>query len=82
MLIVSQNKVQIVRNFNDIHIVDTEYIEGTEYSVNTIYATPVFEPEHRYILGEYGSLGRCQEVFREIVNAYKEGLPVFEMPRR
>ena len=75
MIIVSQNKVQMVRNFNDI------YIEDTEYSVNTIYATPVFETEHRYILGEYGSLGRCQEVFREIVNAYKEGCAVFEMPR-
>ena len=76
MIIVCQNKVQMVRNFNDIHI------EDTEYSVNTIYATPVSETEHRYILGEYGSLARCQEVFREIISAYKEGLPVFEMPMR
>lgn len=66
----------MVHNFNDI------YIEDTESSVNTIYATPLFETESRYILGKYGSLGRCQEVFREIVNAYKEGLPVFEMPKR
>ena len=76
MIIVSQERVLMVRNFNDI------YIEDTEYSGNTIFATPINETEYRYILGKYGSLGRCQEVFREIVNAYKEGLPVFEMPRR
>ena len=76
MIIVSQERVLMVRNFNDI------YIEDTEYSGNTIFATPINETEYRYILGKYDSLGRCQEVFREIVNAYKEGLAVFEMPRR
>lgn len=76
MIIVSQERVLMVRNFNDI------YIEDTDYSRNTIFATPINETEYRYILGKYSSLGRCQEVFREIVNAYKEGLPVFEMPKR
>lgn len=75
MIIVCQNKVQMVCNFNEI------CIEDTEYSVNTIYASLAREREDSYILGEYGSIGRCQEVFREIVNAYKDGLPVFEMPR-
>lgn len=32
-------------------------------------------------LGKYASNERCEEVIQEIVNAYKEGLPVFEMPK-
>lgn len=75
MIIVCQNKMQIVRNFNAIYMGDMGCGD------NTIYASLVTGRGGSYILGEYGSIGRCQEVFREIVNAYKDGLPVFEMPR-
>ena len=33
------------------------------------------------VIGAYQSCERRQEVMQQIVNAYKEGLPVFEMPK-
>lgn len=72
MVIVSQD-LCLIESYQTIGTLETRVVAihdrlGERHVVSTI-------------LGEYRNFGRCQEVIRQIVNAYKEGLPVFEMPK-
>lgn len=73
MVIVSQDRPLVVTEFCDLYV--------REFNC-TIMATPIDgRSEVSYRLGSYPTLQRAKEVLYEIVSAYKEGLPVFEMPK-
>lgn len=76
MVIVCQHTPRVVTEFSDIYVAD--YRDKNAVLARIVTAT---NEETDYILGYYPTLQRAKEVLYEIVNAYKEGLPVFEMPK-
>lgn len=73
MVIVCQHTPLVVTEFSDIYI---------DENLQTVMATPInCNEDYLYNLGRYSTVKRAKEVLYEIVNAYKEGLPVFEMPK-
>lgn len=72
MVIVTQSGNRIVKDY----IFLNPCRELNEFFVKVYTGLPI-----GVAIGKYASYERCQEVVQQIVNAYKEGLPVFEMPK-
>ena len=75
MVILSKNKNIAVFKYEDIYVVSMRdcfqmragKVGGSEDAGD--------------ILGSYKSVERCHEILQQIVNAYKDGLLLFEMPK-
>lgn len=72
MVIVAQSGNRIVKNYSLLN-------PATE--LGEFYIKVYTELPAGIIIGKYASYERCKEVVQEIVNAYKDSLPVFEMPK-
>lgn len=72
MVIVSQNGERALFKF--------DHIDVAKRAPFTIYAE-IQGADTGYVVGIYPSLARCKEVIQQIVNAYNEGVSVFEMPK-
>ncbi len=75
MVIVSQNKYIAVFKYEDVYVVSMrDYFQMRAGKVGG-------SKDAGDTLGSYKSVERCHEILQQIANAYKEGLPVFEMPK-